>query len=157
DANEVPSGTGHSYLDLPGKTPFTKGSELENAETSAVGRALVMAGIPSSSLASDFEVAMKAGPTTGAAGPQTTATMGGGGPGGREGVAPPPATPTLSPQQVKAVRDVFPSPAAAMAAAREYVDPELPSLSHLTPEQATLLVAIAEEKAQDEEPGGGYG
>lgn len=36
---------GHSYLLMPGQTPYTEGSELENAETSAVGRALAMAGI----------------------------------------------------------------------------------------------------------------
>ena len=56
-----PAGTGHSYLDLPGSTPYTKGSELENAETSAVGRALVMAGIPSKNVASQNEVRSKRG------------------------------------------------------------------------------------------------
>lgn len=34
----------HSQLGIPGSTPYTKGSELENAETSAVGRALAMMG-----------------------------------------------------------------------------------------------------------------
>jgi len=36
--------TGHSYLGIPGSTNFTKGSELENAETSAWGRALAALG-----------------------------------------------------------------------------------------------------------------
>ena len=36
--------TGHSWLNIPGTTNFTRGSELENAETSAVGRALAMSG-----------------------------------------------------------------------------------------------------------------
>lgn len=36
--------TGHSQLNIPGTTSFTKGSEVENAETSAVGRALAMMG-----------------------------------------------------------------------------------------------------------------
>ena len=36
--------TGHSYLNIPGSTNFTRGSELENAETSAVGRALALSG-----------------------------------------------------------------------------------------------------------------
>ena len=36
--------TGHSYLSIPGTTNFTRGSELENAETSAVGRALALSG-----------------------------------------------------------------------------------------------------------------
>lgn len=35
---------GHSYLGIPGSTNFTKGSELENAETSAWGRALAALG-----------------------------------------------------------------------------------------------------------------
>lgn len=41
----APAGVGHSFMAIPGSTPFTRGSELENAETSAVGRALAMAGI----------------------------------------------------------------------------------------------------------------
>ena len=31
---------GHSQLEIPGRTPYTRGSEIENAETSAWGRAL---------------------------------------------------------------------------------------------------------------------
>lgn len=34
----------HSQLAIPGKTSFTRDSEVENAETSAVGRALAMMG-----------------------------------------------------------------------------------------------------------------
>jgi hypothetical protein len=37
-------GTGHSSLEIPGTTGFTKGSEIENAETSAWGRALAALG-----------------------------------------------------------------------------------------------------------------
>jgi hypothetical protein len=40
-----PSGHGTSWLYLPGTTPYTRGSEIENAETSAVGRAIGMLGI----------------------------------------------------------------------------------------------------------------
>lgn len=36
--------TGHSMLAIPGHTPYTKGSEVENAETSAVGRAIAFLG-----------------------------------------------------------------------------------------------------------------
>lgn len=36
-------GIGHSFLEIPGKTPYTKDSEVENAETSAWGRAIVAA------------------------------------------------------------------------------------------------------------------
>jgi hypothetical protein len=59
DSLEPPAGVGHSYLGVPGTTPYTKGSELENAETSAAGRALVMAGIPAKSVASEGEVRTK--------------------------------------------------------------------------------------------------
>lgn len=37
-------GIGHSSLDIPGSTPFTRGSEVENAETSAWGRAIAALG-----------------------------------------------------------------------------------------------------------------
>jgi hypothetical protein len=59
DPAEPPSGVGHSYLAIPGTTPFTHGAELENAETSAAGRALVMAGIPAKSVASAHEIRTK--------------------------------------------------------------------------------------------------
>ena len=38
-------GTGTSWLEVPGKTSYTKGSEVENAETSAWGRAIGSLGI----------------------------------------------------------------------------------------------------------------
>ena len=38
-------GIGWSWMELPGKTPYTKGSEIENAETSAWGRAIGSLGI----------------------------------------------------------------------------------------------------------------
>lgn len=38
-------GVGWSWMELPGKTPYTKGSEVENAETSAWGRAIGSLGI----------------------------------------------------------------------------------------------------------------
>ena len=37
-------GVGTAYEQFPGKTPYTKGSEVMNAETSAWGRALIAAG-----------------------------------------------------------------------------------------------------------------
>lgn len=43
--DEKPAGHGTSWLYLPGTTSYTKGSEIENAETSAVGRAIGMLGI----------------------------------------------------------------------------------------------------------------
>ena len=39
-ADDPHPGIGWSWLELPGATPYTRGSELENAETSAWGRAI---------------------------------------------------------------------------------------------------------------------
>ncbi len=57
----LPAGVGHSALGVPGTTPYTRGAELENAETSAIGRALVAAGLPSKKVASADEVLAKRG------------------------------------------------------------------------------------------------
>tara|TARA_R110000824_G_scaffold41169_2_gene122726 strand:+ start:2974 stop:3561 length:588 start_codon:yes stop_codon:yes gene_type:complete len=52
--------TGHSYMNIPGTTSFTRGSELENAETSAVGRAIANLGYAiDKSIASRDEVQSK--------------------------------------------------------------------------------------------------
>ena len=59
DPAERPAGEGHSMLAIPGSTPYTRGSELENCETSSVGRALVMAGVPAKRIASDHEIRVK--------------------------------------------------------------------------------------------------
>lgn len=37
-------GVGHSSLEIPGSTPYTRGSEIENCETSAWGRAIAALG-----------------------------------------------------------------------------------------------------------------
>jgi hypothetical protein len=57
--------TGTSWMYLPGATTYTRGSEIENAETSAVGRAIGMLGILiDRSIASANEVESKREPTT---------------------------------------------------------------------------------------------
>jgi hypothetical protein len=43
-ADDKRPGTGWSSLQIPGATPFTKGSEIENCETSAWGRAIAALG-----------------------------------------------------------------------------------------------------------------
>lgn len=53
-------GVGHSWLALPGSTPYTRGSEIENVETSAWGRAIGALGIGiDKSIASANEIANK--------------------------------------------------------------------------------------------------
>lgn len=55
-------GVGTSWLNLPGRTPYTNGSEVENAETSAWGRAIAAVGIlVDRGIASAQEIKMKAG------------------------------------------------------------------------------------------------
>ena len=55
-------GTGHSSLDIPGATPYTRGSEIENAETSAWGRAIAALGFEvKRGVASAEEVRNKSG------------------------------------------------------------------------------------------------
>lgn len=55
-------GVGHSWLQIPGKTPYTNGSEIENAETSAWGRAIGSLGILiDPGIATANEIADKAG------------------------------------------------------------------------------------------------
>lgn len=46
---------------VPGKTPYTRDSEAMNASTSAVGRAIVLAGFPSKKIASADEVRARSG------------------------------------------------------------------------------------------------
>ncbi len=43
-AQDERPGVGHSYMNIPGATNFTRGSELENTETSAWGRAIAALG-----------------------------------------------------------------------------------------------------------------
>ena len=45
-----------AWEEVPGRTPYTKGSELMNAETSAWGRCAIALGIPSKKIASVEEI-----------------------------------------------------------------------------------------------------
>jgi len=45
-----------AWEEIPGRTPYTKGSELMNAETSAWGRCAIAIGIPSKKIASVEEI-----------------------------------------------------------------------------------------------------
>jgi hypothetical protein len=55
--NDTAPGVGTAWEPVPGRTPFTRGSEMQNAETSAWGRAIVAVGAaPSKHVASADEV-----------------------------------------------------------------------------------------------------
>ena len=61
-ADDPHPGVGWSWMPLPGTTPYTRGSELENTETSAWGRAIGSLGIGiDKSIASANEVRAKGG------------------------------------------------------------------------------------------------
>jgi hypothetical protein len=55
-------GIGHSSLAIPGLTPYTRGSELENCETSAWGRALAALGFEVKRAIASAEEVAKAAP-----------------------------------------------------------------------------------------------
>jgi hypothetical protein len=61
--DDVRPGTGLAWEPFPGKTPYTKDSELQNAETSAWGRAIIAVGAADASkgVASQDEVRNRAG------------------------------------------------------------------------------------------------
>lgn len=55
-------GIGYSSLEIPGRTPYTRGSEIENAETSAWGRAIAALGFEvKRGIATAEDVAAKSG------------------------------------------------------------------------------------------------
>ena len=57
-----PDGVGHASMPIPGPTSFTRNSEVENAETSALGRALAMIGYHAkNTMASEDEIVSKGG------------------------------------------------------------------------------------------------
>jgi hypothetical protein len=49
-------GIGHAYEPFPGKTPYTRDSEVQNAETSAWGRAIIALNFDTKKIASADEV-----------------------------------------------------------------------------------------------------
>ena len=65
--DQRPAGVGTSTMLIPGTTQYTRDSEVENAETSAVGRSLAMIGYyAKGSLASKQEISAKRGNEDGA-------------------------------------------------------------------------------------------
>lgn len=61
-AGHPADGVGHASMPIPGPTNFTKNSEVENAETSALGRALAMIGYHAKeTMASEDEIISKGG------------------------------------------------------------------------------------------------
>ena len=69
-------GIGHSSLTIPGKTPYTRGSELENCETSAWGRALAALGFEvKRGIATQEEVHAKRSAPESLVKPETLATV----------------------------------------------------------------------------------
>jgi hypothetical protein len=60
--DDIRPGIGHSSIEVPGRTPYTRGSEMENCETSAWGRAIAALGFEiKRGIATAEEVQNKAG------------------------------------------------------------------------------------------------
>lgn len=77
-ADDPHPGTGWSWMNLPGSTTYTRGSELENTETSAWGRAIGSLGIGiDKSIASANEVKSKSGEAVADKPPTVEQTEGG--------------------------------------------------------------------------------
>jgi hypothetical protein len=74
-ADDPHPAVGTAWNPIPGPNPFTRDSELMNAETSAWGRAIVAAGIPSKKVASADEVQARQGGTGGGPTPGREATQ----------------------------------------------------------------------------------
>jgi hypothetical protein len=76
---------GIAWEPFPGPTPYTRDSELMNSETSAWGRAIIAAGIPSKKIASREEVENRRGSqATGARADSRSATQPAGSPNGKK-------------------------------------------------------------------------
>lgn len=60
-ADDTRPGIGWAWEPVPGPTPYTRDSELMNAETSAWGRAIVALGFPTKHIASEDEVLNRRG------------------------------------------------------------------------------------------------
>lgn len=61
-ADDIKPCAGIAWEPFPGATPYTRDSELMNAETAAWGRAIIAAGIPSKKIASAQEVRNRSEP-----------------------------------------------------------------------------------------------
>lgn len=86
---DIRPGIGYSSLEIPGRTPYTRGSEIENAETSAWGRAIAALGFEvKRGIASAEEIANKAEPASSSPAPRPRA----------EGRPPRPSAPTEPPE-----------------------------------------------------------
>jgi hypothetical protein len=73
DGGKAPDGEGNASMQIPGTTNFTRGSEVENTETSALGRALAMVGYHAKeTLASGDEINAKKGSDEPAVQPKAT-------------------------------------------------------------------------------------
>lgn len=64
DPQDVRPAIATAWEPIPGATPYTRDSEMMNAETSAMGRAVIAAGIPSKKVASAEDVRNRQQPTT---------------------------------------------------------------------------------------------
>lgn len=140
---------GTAYEPIPGKTTFTKDSEVQNAETSAWGRAIVALGFETKHIASANEVRNRSESSPAGGGERMAAAPSvepGGTTGGSGGRAP------LTPKQKK-VWAKFKEAEKAGVVDRAGFDEamagyKVKGLSELTPELADSLILWLEARAE---------
>ena len=131
-------GMGHAFEPVPGKTPYTRDSEAMNAETSAWGRAIIAAGIPSEKIASQDEVRARS-----AAAPSPVAA----GNGAKE------AAVEHTAEGAPAAAPDFVAKAQAAAAANRPARPDIPTATdRTTPRGDTLYTARTFVKPKAQKP-----
>lgn len=107
-AEDIRPGIGFSSLEIPGRTPYTRGSEIENCETSAWGRAIAALGFEvKRGIATAEEVRNKSTSHGPAAEPSPAAAVGSR-PGGRG-----PDAPSSGPSEPDYLASSFHAPATA--------------------------------------------
>ena len=120
-------GVGWAWEPVPGPTPFTRDSELQNAETSAWGRAIVALGFETKHIASADELRNRTAP------PAHTSETGGAATSGR-----------AEPQG---------SPANPQTAAGSQARPDEPPIEPTALQHAKLNAMLAELEEKDPHPG----
>ncbi len=131
-------GVGHSSLEIPGKTSFTKGSEIENAETSAWGRAIAALGFEvKRGLASAEEVRNKQ------PGSDERASVGGG---ARSKPAMTPNSAQRTPEEQALIGQLLELPGMSIARMRLLADAVgIPKGSQATADQLREMLSRAEQ------------
>ena len=138
-------GVGHAWEPFPGKTPYTRDSELQNAETSAVGRAIVFA------LAADVRRGIASADEVRArrdSEPTATRTSHLGGGSGNAGTGATQESPPASVPAPSSAGEVGTAPVEASGMEVEVAGEGTEASAPATPEQRTRLLAVYKKPSE---------